>query len=135
MPCVMTDDWLTEVLPDEINSDVNPDEMEAVLNGYELGSVAFWKEIYKIVKPVKMSFDSEENICELKFYIEEYGEDYPCNLYYIEKDNTIIFKDFLTSEDMKEMEPEDIEDLKQMNFIKTTLKKALEYFEFQNKIS
>ena len=47
----------------------------------------------------------------------------------------IIFKDFLTSEDMEEMEPEDIEDLKQMNFIKVTLKEALEYFQYQNKIA
>lgn len=135
MPCIMTDEWLDAYLPSEIHSSIIAEELEGVLNGEELGSVAFWKEIYKIVKPVKMSFDSEENIFELKFYIEEYGEDYLCNLYYIEKDNMIIFKDFLTSEDMEEMEPEDIEDLKQMNFIKVTLKEALEYFQYQNKIA
>lgn len=110
--------------------------IENIEQGKRLGSVETWEKItnfFTNVEEVKLSYDCEEIIEELKEDIEEFGEDENCILIYKVEDNHIVFTnyDFITKDDP--LNPsEELDDGE--NFIETNLKYALEVFENQNEI-
>lgn len=108
--------------------------IENIEQGKRLGSVDTWEKIEKYFfneQELKISYDSEGLIFELKEDIEEFGENEPCILVYKVIDNRIFFTnyDFVIKEDPfnpdKELDDDEF-------FIETNLKYALEVFEKQN---
>lgn len=118
---------------------INIFTIENIEQGKRLGSVETWGKIESFFESidgfssVKISYDSEDLIDEIKADIEEFGEDEPCVLVYKIIDNNIIFTnyDFIVEE--KPFNPKAELD-KDEKFIETTLKYALEVFEAQDKI-
>ncbi|MEF9985424.1 MAG: helix-turn-helix transcriptional regulator [Malacoplasma sp.] len=120
--------------------------IENIEQGRRLGSPETWELIENYFKNKEniISNDSNDIIKEIKEDIEEYGLEYEINLIYIVKKGTIIFTDYqFLKED--ELENDYLEEnLKQFDinndteknekYINTTLKYALEVFEYQNRI-
>ena len=117
---------------------VSPFTIEQIEQGKRLGSVETWEKIENFFKnedeiDIKVSYESDDLISELKEDIEEFGEDNPCILVYKIVGNHIIFTnyDFITKEDPFNPD-EELED--DEYYIETTFKYALEVFERQNKV-
>lgn len=117
---------------------VSPFTIEQIEQGKRLGSVETWEKIENFFKnedeiDIKVSYESDDLIAELKEDIEEFGEDNPCILVYKIVGNHIIFTnyDFITKEDPFNPD-EELED--DEYYIETTFKYALEVFERQNKV-
>ena len=112
--------------------------IEQIEQGKRLGAPETWEKIENFFKDptkqnIKVSYESEELIAEIKNDIKESSKDFPYILLYNIIDTQIIFVnyDFITKEDPFIPEKELLEDEK---YIKTTLEYALEVFEAQNKI-
>ena len=117
---------------------ISPFTIEQIEQGKRLGSVETWEKIENFFKnedevEIKVSYESNDLITELKEDIEEFGEENPCILVYKIVGNHIIFTnyDFITKEDPFNPD-EELED--DEYYIETTFKYALEVFERQNKI-
>lgn len=117
---------------------VSPFTIEQIEQGKRLGSVETWEKIENFFKSedkvkIKVSYESDDLIAEIKEDIEEFGEDNPCILVYKIVGDHIIFTnyDFITKEDPFNPNEELEED---EYYIETTFKYALEVFERQNKV-
>lgn len=115
---------------------ISPFTIEQIEQGKRMGSADTWKKIENYFNNnddnlIKLSYDSEDLIEEIKQDIEEFGEDKKCILVYKVVDDYIFFTnyDFIT-EEMPFTEDELIQGEK---YIETTLKYALEVFESQSK--
>lgn len=112
--------------------------IEQIEQGKRMGSADTWKKIENYFNNnddslIKLSYDCEDLIEEIKQDIEEFGEDKECILVYKVVDDYIFFTnyDFIT-----EKMPFSKNELRQSEkYIETTLKYALEVFESQNKIA
>lgn len=116
--------------------DVSKFTIENIEQGKRLGSVETWEKIEDFFKAdtMKISYDSEDLINELKGDILEFGENKECILVYkVYDDGRIFFTnyDFIVDETPfdpnKELEPDE-------KYIETTFKYALEVLESQNKM-
>lgn len=110
--------------------------IEQIEQGKRLGCAETWEKIENFFDnktEIKISYDSEELIEELKEDIKEFGEDEQCILVYKVIDNHIFFTnyDFITEEEPFNPETELLPGEKYMT---TSLEYALEVFESQNKI-
>ena len=115
---------------------LSPFTIEQIEQGKRLGSAETWEKIENFFSEetdIKISYESEDLIEELKQDIAEFGEDHPCILVYKVIEDYIFFTnyDFITEEDSfnpdKELEKDE-------RYLETTFKYALEVFEAQNKI-
>lgn len=115
---------------------LSPFTIEQIEQGKRLGSAETWEKIENFFSEetdIKISYESEDLIEELKQDIAEFGEDHPCVLVYKVIEDYIFFTnyDFITEEDSfnpdKELEKDE-------RYLETTFKYALEVFEAQNKI-
>ncbi len=115
---------------------LSPFTIEQIEQGKRLGSAETWEKIENFFSEetdIKISYESEDLIEELKQDIAEFGEDHPCVLVYKVIEDYIFFTnyDFITEEDSfnpdKELEKDE-------RYLETTFKYAFEVFEAQNKI-
>ncbi len=109
--------------------------IQNIEQGSRKGSSATWEKILNFFErgeSPKISYDSEELIEELKEDIREFGEDYPCWIFYKEVDGRLVFTnyDFDVEEDPIKLD----ELLPDEHLLKTTLGDALKLFEKQNSI-
>lgn len=115
---------------------LSPFTIEQIEQGKRLGSAETWEKIENFFSEetdIKISYESEDLIEELKQDIAEFGEDHPCILVYKVIEDYIFFTnyDFITEEDP--FNPDE-ELKKDDHYLETTFKYALEVFEAQNKI-
>lgn len=106
-----------------------------IIRGERFGSPETWKKIENFFGDncVRVSYESDEIVEELKNDVEEFGPDHECILVYKVYGSNIIFTnyDFITEEKPfdpdKELKPGE-------KCIKSTLGEALQLFEDQNRI-
>ena len=115
---------------------LSPFTIEQIEQGKRFGSAETWEKIetfFSEETDIKISYESEDLIEELKQDIEEFGEDHPCILVYKVIVDYIFFTnyDFIT-EEYPFNPDEELE--KDEHYLETTFKYALEVFEAQNKI-
>lgn len=99
------------------------------------GSEITWQKLMKFFDNglgVKISHDSEKLIEELKEDILEFGEEYPCWIFYKEVDGFLIFTNYDFDEEDDPIEKEEL--LEEEHLLKTTFGDALKLFEKQNSI-
>lgn len=139
-----TKNWLKEkrkkegLTQEELAKKINlsPFTIMQIEQGKRLGSIETWKKIenfFSDKNEIKISYENQDIINELKDDILEFGINEPCILIYKIINNNIIFTnyDFIV-EEIPFNSKEELE--KDERYIKTTLQYALEVFEEQNKI-
>ena len=108
------------------------DTIRSIELGRRTGSADAWGAINAVLdKGSSLSFDCDDLIQEVLADIDDLGPDYPCLLYYKKEGDLFIFGDYALEEDLKnpvfDVRPGEIQ-------IESTLQKAYEIFEYQNRI-
>ena len=108
------------------------DTIRSIELGRRTGSADAWGAINAVLdKGYSLSFDCDDLIQEVLADIDDLGPDYPCLLYYKKEGDLFIFGDYALEEDLKnpvfDVRPGEIQ-------IESTLQKAYEIFEYQNRI-
>ena len=108
------------------------DTIRSIELGRRTGSADAWGAINAVLdKGPSLSFDCDDLIQEVLADIDDLGPDYPCLLYYKQEGDLFIFGDYALEEDLKnqvfDVRPGEIQ-------IESTLQKAYEIFEYQNRI-
>lgn len=108
------------------------DTIRSIELGRRTGSADAWEAINAVLdKGPSLSFDCDELIQEVLADIDDLGPDYPCLLYYKKEGDLFIFGDYALEEDLEnpvfDVRPGEIQ-------IESTLQKAYEIFEYQNRI-
>lgn len=108
------------------------DTIRSIELGRRTGSADAWGAINAVLdKGPSLSFDCDDLIQEVLADIDDLGPDYPCLLYYKKEGDLFIFGDYALEEDLKnpvfDVRPGEIQ-------IESTLQKAYEIFEYQNRI-
>lgn len=137
---IKTGDWLRKRREEERYSRAQLAEMTGLsydmIRSIELGrrpgSAEVWEAINAVLdKGPSLSFDCDDLIQEVLADIHDLGPDYPCLLYYKKQGDLFIFGDYALEEDLEnpvfDVRPGEIQ-------IESTLQKAYEIFEYQNRI-
>ncbi len=100
--------------------------------GRRPGSAEVWEALNSVLdKGPSLSFDCDDLIQEVLADIHDLGPEYPCLLYYKKEGDLFIFGDYACEEDLEnpvfDVRPGEIQ-------IESTLQKAYEIFEYQNRI-
>ncbi len=100
--------------------------------GRRPGSAEVWEALNSVLdKGPSLSFDCDDLIQEVLADIHDLGPEYPCLLYYKKEGDLFIFGDYAFEEDLEnpvfDVRPGEIQ-------IESTLQKAYEIFEYQNRI-
>lgn len=108
------------------------DTIRSIELGRRTGSADAWGAINAVLdKGSSLSFDCDDLIQEVLADIDDLGPDYPCLLYYKKEGDLFIFGDYALEEDLKnpvfDIRPGEIQ-------IESTLQKAYEIFEYQNRV-
>lgn len=108
------------------------DMIRSIELGRRTGSADAWEAINAALdKGPSLSFDCDDLIQEVLADIDDLGPDYPCLLYYKQEGDLFIFGDYALEEDLEnpvfDIRPGEIQ-------IESTLQKAYEIFEYQNRI-
>ena len=108
------------------------DTIRSIELGRRTGSADAWEAINAVLdKGPSLSFDCDDLIQEVLADIHDLGPEYPCTLYYKKQGDLFIFGDYALEEDLKnpvfDVRPGEIQ-------IESTLQKAYEIFEYQNRI-
>ena len=108
------------------------DTIRSIELGRRTGSADAWEAINAVLdKGPSLSFDCDDLIQEVLADIDDLGPDYPCLLYYKKEGDLFIFGDYALEEDLEnpvfDVRPGEIQ-------IESTLQKAYEIFEYQNRI-
>lgn len=108
------------------------DTIRSIELGRRTGSADAWEAINAVLdKGPSLSFDCDDLIQEVLADIDDLGPDYPCLLYYKQEGDLFIFGDYALEEDLEnpvfDIRPGEIQ-------IESTLQKAYEIFEYQNRI-
>ncbi len=108
------------------------DTIRSIELGRRTGSADAWEAINAVLdKGPSLSFDCDELIQEVLADIDDLGPEHPCLLYYKKEGDLFIFGDYALEEDLKnpvfDIRPGEIQ-------IESTLQKAYEIFEYQNRI-
>lgn len=108
------------------------DTIRSIELGRRTGSADAWGAINAVLdKGYSLSFDCDDLIQEVLADIDDLGPDYPCLLYYKKEGDLFIFGDYALEEDLKnpvfDIRPGEIQ-------IESTLQKAYEIFEYQNRV-
>lgn len=108
------------------------DTIRSIELGRRTGSADAWGAINAVLdKGSSLSFDCDDLIQEVLADIDDLGPDYPCLLYYQKEGDLFIFGDYALDEDLEnpvfDVRPGEIQ-------IESTLQKAYEIFEYQNRI-
>ena len=128
------------------------DTIRSIELGRRTGSADAWEAINAVLdKGPSLSFDCDELIQEVLADIHDLGPEYPCILYYKKQGDLFIFHDYALEEDLNpgddiledeflrlkysKKELKEAFDLKPGEVqIESTLQKAYEIFEYQNRI-
>ena len=137
---IKTGDWLRKRREEERYSRAQLAEMTGLsydmIRSIELGrrpgSAEVWEAINAVLdKGPSLSFDCDDLIQEVLADIHDLGPDYPCLLYYKKQGDLFIFGDYALEEDLEipvfDVRPGEVQ-------IESTLQKAYEIFEYQNRI-
>lgn len=108
------------------------DTIRSIELGRRTGSADAWGAINAVLdKGPSLSFDCDDLIQEVLADIDDLGPEHPCLLYYKKEGDLFIFHDYALEEDLKnpvfDIRPGEIQ-------IESTLQKAYEIFEYQNRI-
>ena len=108
------------------------DTIRSIELGRRTGSADAWEAINAVLdKGPSLSFDCDDLIQEVLADIDDLGPDYPCLLYYKKEGDLFIFGDYALEDDLEnpvfDVRPGEIQ-------IESTLQKAYEIFEYQNRI-
>ncbi len=108
------------------------DMIRSIELGRRTGSADAWEAINAALdKGPSLSFDCDELIQEVLADIHDLGPEHPCLLYYKKQGDLFIFGDYALEEDLEnpvfDVQPGEIQ-------IESTLQKAYEIFEYQNRI-
>ena len=108
------------------------DTIRSIELGRRTGSADAWGAINAVLdKGPSLSFDCDDLIQEVLADIDDLGPDYPCLLYYKKEGDLFIFGDYALEDDLEnpvfDVRPGEIQ-------IESTLQKAYEIFEYQNRI-
>lgn len=108
------------------------DTIRSIELGRRTGSADAWEALNSVLdKGPALSFDCDDLIQEVLAYIDDLGPDYPCLLCYKQEGDLFIFGDYALEEDLEnpvfDIRPGEIQ-------IESTLQKAYEIFEYQNRI-
>ncbi len=108
------------------------DTIRSIELGRRPGSADVWEALNRVLdKGPALSFDCDELIQEVLADIDDLGPDHPCLLYYKKQGDLFIFGDYALEEDLEnpvfDVCPGEIQ-------IESTLQKAYEIFEYQNRI-
>lgn len=108
------------------------DTIRSIELGRRTGSADAWEAINAVLdKGPSLSFDCDDLIQEVLADIDDLGPDYPCLLYYKKEGDLFIFGDYALEEDLKNP----VFDVRSGEIqIESTLQKAYEIFEYQNRI-
>ena len=108
------------------------DTIRSIELGRRTGSADAWEAINSVLdKGPSLSFDCDDLIQEVLADIDDLGPEHPCLLYYKKEGDLFIFGDYALEEDLEnpvfDIRPGEIQ-------IESTLQKAYEIFEYQNRI-
>lgn len=108
------------------------DTIRSIELGRRTGSADAWEAINAVLdKGPSLSFDCDDLIQEVLADIDDLGPEHPCLLYYKKEGDLFIFGDYALEEDLEnpvfDVRPGEIQ-------IESTLQKAYEIFEYQNRI-
>lgn len=108
------------------------DTIRSIELGRRTGSADAWEVLNAVLdKGPSLSFDCDDLIQEVLADIHDLGPEYPCLLYYKKEGDLFIFGDYALEEDLEnpvfDVRPGEIQ-------IESTLQKAYEIFEYQNRI-
>ena len=108
------------------------DMIRSIELGRRPGSAEVWEAINAVLdKGPALIFDCDDLIQEVLADIHDLGPEYPCLLYYKKEGDLFIFGDYALEEDLEnpvfDVRPGEIQ-------IESTLQKAYEIFEYQNRI-
>lgn len=108
------------------------DMIRSIELGRRPGSADVWEAINAVLdKGPTLSFDCDDLIQEVLADIHDLGPDYPCVLFYKKEGDLFIFHEYALEEDLEnpvfDVRPGEIQ-------IESTLQKAYEIFEYQNRI-
>lgn len=108
------------------------DTIRSIELGRRTGSADAWEAINAVLdKGPSLSFDCDDLIQEVLADIDDFGPEHPCLLYYKKEGDLFIFGDYALEEDLEnpvfDVRPGEIQ-------IESTLQKAYEIFEYQNRI-
>lgn len=111
---------------------VSVEMIRSIEIGRRPGSAEVWEAINAVLdKGPSLSFDCDDLIQEVLADIHDLGPDYPCLLYYKKEGDLFIFHNYALEEDLEDpvfnVQPGEIQ-------IESTLQKAYEIFEYQNRI-
>lgn len=137
---IRTGEWLRKRREEERYSRAQLAEMTGLsydmIRSIELGRRPGSAEVWEVLNAVldkgpALSFDCDDLIQEVLADIHDLGPDYPCLLYYKKEGDLFIFGDYALEEDLEnpvfDVRPGEIQ-------IESTLQKAYEIFEYQNRI-
>lgn len=108
------------------------DTIRSIELGRRTGSADAWEAINAVLdKGPSLSFDCDDLIQEVLADIDDLGPEHPCLLYYKKEGDLFIFGDYALEEDLEnpvfDVRPGEVQ-------IESTLQKAYEIFEYQNRI-
>lgn len=108
------------------------DTIRSIELGRRTGSADAWEAINAVLdKGPALSFDCDDLIQEVLADIDDLGPEHPCLLYYKKEGDLFIFGDYALEEDLEnpvfDVRPGEVQ-------IESTLQKAYEIFEYQNRI-
>ena len=111
---------------------VSVEMIRSIEIGRRPGSAEVWEALNSVLdKGPSLSFDCDDLIQEVLADIHDLGPEYPCLLYYKKEGDLFIFGDYALEEDLEnpvfDVRPGEIQ-------IESTLQKAYEIFEYQNRI-
>ena len=137
---IRTGEWLRKRREEERYSRAQLSEMTGLsydmIRSIELGRRPGSAEVWEVLNAVldkgpALSFDCDDLIQEVLADIHDLGPDYPCLLYYKKEGDLFIFGDYALEEDLEnpvfDVRPGEVQ-------IESTLQKAYEIFEYQNRI-
>lgn len=137
---IHTGEWLKKRREEERYTRAQPAEMtglsydtiRSIELGRRTGSADAWEAINAVLdKGPALSFDCDDLIQEVLADIDDLGPEHPCLLYYKKEGDLFIFGDYALEEDLEnpvfDVRPGEVQ-------IESTLQKAYEIFEYQNRI-